>query len=114
MDATAIQALLAILSTLVGGLIWVVRKLMARSEKQLERRDREVTALLKVATTAIEQNQRAISLFEKFEMEERAVHNAICRDLDEHGRALERLAMTQDAITKQLARIAEKLDGART
>lgn len=82
------EALLAILSTLVGALIFVVKWLVNRSDKQLEKaqeavakRDEHIGKLIEVATEAIDQLKETqgqlreqLDMFGRFEKEEERIH----------------------------------------
>ena len=83
MDLT--QALLALVSTLVGFGFFTVKSLLARSDKLIEQRDKHIEKALQTLG-------EAVSSFRGFEASEEATHSAILEGLHGITSALDKLA----------------------
>lgn len=110
------EALLALLSALVGALIFVVKWLVNRSDKQLERaqdavikRDAHIGSLIDVSTKTVGQLEAALSHFADIEKEERQTHAEILNRLDKHQTLLETISMTQARTVEILDRMLDRL-----
>jgi len=111
-----VAALIAVLSTLVGGLIFVVKRLFNRSDAALEARDKEVLALLAVTRDqaehqriALSELRKAIESFSRFEAEEERIHKEILNRLDCHDTLLTSIAGTQEKTAQLLDRLLAKM-----
>jgi phosphate/sulfate permease len=96
-DGTVATALLAILSSLVGALVWVVRSVTVRSDRVMETRDKQVGK-------TIEMLRVAVSSFQSFQHGGSAAHSKIIERLDA-------LAAVQAETAAAYGKIIERLDG---
>lgn len=108
------QALLAIIASLVGAMIWVVKSLITRSDNLQQVRDEQINELVNSLNKAIGLNHQAIMAFSNFEDEEQKVHEKIIGHLDRHETALERITRAQERTASCLDRLAARLGDSTT
>ena len=87
-NETLDTTLIAILATLVGALIWVVKALMTRSDKLITVRDAQVTAALDAIRardsqieSALGSLTAAVEAFGRFEQAEQETHGNLVREM---------------------------------
>lgn len=89
------EALLTILSLLVGSLIWTVKALVGRSDRMVEVRDIEVQRSLRSL-------EAAVDAFRKFEAHEHDIHSKLIT-------SMEMLAKTQEQTLERLESLDRRL-----
>jgi hypothetical protein len=89
------EALLAVLTALVGALIWLVKAQTTRSDRLIEQRDAEVGRL-------IQSLEGAVAAFRAFETDEQQTHKLI---LDGQKKTVE----TQERILTELRNMNAKM-----
>jgi len=118
-----LMAFMGLLSALVGALVYMTKrsssrndKLVERSEKMLEQRDRQITDFVDIARQAIVQCQeshnqvrRAIDAFTAFEREEKEVHDQILTQLEDQTQQLNSIANLQERTAQLLDRIVDRM-----
>ena len=99
------SSLLAVLASLVGALIWVVKHLMARSDRILESRDMQIGS-------ALDKLSAAVDAFGRVEQREDEVHDALLVRMEalsgEHGSIISRLEAVT-VVQKQLVQLNESI-----
>lgn len=93
------EALLAILSALVGAMIWLVKSMQTRSDKLIEQRDREVSRLIGTL-------EAAVGHFADFKEREDEIHGEILA-------GLEGSVEIQGQVLSEIKAVGERLPAAK-